>query len=204
MPTLEHEANVRAWDWIQQWARLYPAGELNLRSDRLAGANGLFGERALAATISADNAVATLKATFPDLDYRTGAVPHAPGGRNGTWGGGVGHIIPHGAKHVKEAKVFMRWIATEGQWILYQHLGEFPPYRPLVDRAIRALDRNDPRLPLFAQMEARNPRPPLWANVIGKLISAENTQIISLRTTPREALSNLQREIAPLYRQLMQ
>lgn len=96
----------------------------------------------------------------------------------------------------------MRWIATEGQWILYQQLNEFPPRRSLADRVVRSLGRNDLRLPLFMQMEARNPRPPLWANVIRKLISAESAQVITGRANPREGLANLQREVLPLYKAL--
>ena len=111
------------------------------------GAAGYFVDGSLAATTAADNSVKTYITIAPDLVFRTGEIPHAEGGRNGTWGGGVGHIIPKGTKHPKEAKEFMRWIALEGMWILYQQLEQFPPHRQLADRAIRQLDRNDLRLP---------------------------------------------------------
>jgi multiple sugar transport system substrate-binding protein len=202
LPTLENELNVRAWDWVQDWAQRYPPGQYSLTAQRASGFAGNFMDRSLAAVIAADNSVRTYTTVAPDLTFRTGEVPHAEGGRNGTWGGGVGHIIPRGTKYPKEAKEFMRWIATEGQWILYQQLNEFPPRRSLADRVVRSLDRNDLRLPLFTQMEMRNPRPPLWANVIRKLISAESAQVITGRVNPREVLANLQREVLPLYKAL--
>lgn len=201
LPTLEHEGNVRAWEWVRDWAQRYPTGQYSLVARRTSGAAGYFVDGSLAATTAADNSVKTYTTIAPDLVFRTGEIPHAEGGRNGSWGGGVGHIIPKGTKHPKEAKEFMRWIALEGMWILYQQLEQFPPHRQLADRAIRQLDRSDLRLPLFLQMEVRNPRPPLWANVIRKLISAEN-QVISGTVNPREVLANLQREILPMYQAL--
>lgn len=201
MPTLTKEENIDAWHWVQGWAQRYPEAQYNLASEGLSGANGLFVSGALAATVAADNTVASYNAVAPDLNFRTGEIPHAPGGRNGSWGGGVGHVIPKGAKHPDEAKIFLRWIANEGQRILYEHLGEFPTSMKVADPIISSLPMDDPRVPLFNQVGERNPRPPLWAPVIRALIR-EEAKIRSMEETPRNVLENLQRQFVPEYEKL--
>lgn len=205
VPTLDKEENVRAWEWVQDWARRYPLGKLNLVAlQGTSSAYGYFLGGSFAAVTGADNFVSTIRRFFPDLNFRTGEVPHPGGGRNGTWGGGIGHVIPRGARHLPEAELFLRWLAEDGQRILYERLAQFPTRRAVGDRVRRSLSPDDRRLPLFAQMAVRNPRPPLWANVLGKLITAENAEIIPLKSNPRDVLHNLQREVAPLYAPLVE
>ena len=132
------------------------------------------------------------------MDFRTGPIPYPEGGRPGTWGGGVGHVIPAGTKHGDEAKIFVEFLATEGQRLLYEHHHEFPTNLSVANKTRAKLSPDDRRFPLFMQMEARNPRPPLWARLIQGLIGAE-PQILSLSATPDAVLQNLQRQLEPLY-----
>ncbi len=201
MPTLTREENIEAWHWVQDWAQRYPEERYDLAAGGLSGANGYFVSGSLAATVAADNTVASYRTAAPDLNFGTGRIPHAPGGRNGTWGGGIGHVIPKGAKHPDEAKIFLRWIATEGQKILYERLGEFPTSMSVAYPIIESLPMDDPRVPLFEMVAERNPRPPLWAPVIRALISAEGT-IRRMEDTPRNVLENLQRQYVPEYEKL--
>lgn len=201
MPTLTRRENIEAWHWVQEWAQRYPPSQFNMTTQGLAGANGMFAAGTLAATIAGDNTVASLQAVAPDLNFATGRVPHPPGGRNGTWGGGVGHVIPKGTQHLDEAKAFLAWIAKEGQRILYEHLGEFPTSIAVAQPIIESLSRDDLRVPLFDQVAERNPRPPLWAPVIRALLSAES-RILSLSETPQNVLEDLQRQFEPQYERL--
>ena len=201
MPTLTRQENVEAWHWVQEWAQRYPPGQFNLAATGLSGANGQFVAGTLAAMTAADNTVASLQAVAPELNFRTGRVPYPPGGRNGTWGGGVGHVIPKGTRHLDEAKRFLHWIANEGQRILYEHLGEFPTGVRVAEPIIASLPHDDLRIPLFNQVGERNPRPPLWAPVIRALLR-EESRIIQMQDTPANVLENLQREFVAEYERL--
>lgn len=201
-PTLTDPGNVAAWEWMQDWARRFPLNALSLQ----AKGSGSTGQRELlagtiVATTGADNFGANIKQYAPELNYRTGEVPHPPGGRNGTWGGGIGYIVPKGAKHVREAEVFLQWLATEGQKILFEDMDQFPTNLVEADWAKRQLQPTDPRLPLFNQMGERNPRPPLWSKVLSLLSSAQG-QVLSLKANPRDVLQGVQTQAIPLYQEL--
>lgn len=202
MPTLTRQENVDAWHWLQQWAQRYSPSQYALVEQGLTGATGLFASGSLAAVTAADNTVNSLYTAAPDLNFRTGSVPYPSSGRNGTWGGGIGHVIPKGARHPHEAKIFLQWIAHEGQHILYERLGEFPTNASLAEDAIGAMHMDDPRVPLFQQVNERNPRPPLWAPLIRALNSAEASTIRSITDTPINTLEDLQRQFVPRYEEL--
>ena len=191
---------MRAWEWMQEWAERYPPTQFNLEyAGPSASAHGRFMGGSYVAVTGADNLTATLARIAPDLNYATGETPHPEGGRNGSWGGGIGHVIPVGTQHKEEALAFLRWLSIEGQRILYERLAQFPTRREVADDVRRTIQPDDPRVPLFAQMDSRNPRPPLWASVIGRLNNVQANAIVTRTQTPSEALEALQREFMPQY-----
>jgi ABC-type glycerol-3-phosphate transport system substrate-binding protein len=200
-PILEAEANVRAWEWMQEWTTRYPPQNFRFATRGTSGAHGNFLAGCVAAVTAADNGAAQFLTLAPDLGFLTGRVPFPEGGRNGTWGGGLGWAIPRGStRNKREAIAFMQWLATEGALLNYAMRDEFPTNRAVAQKVIRTLKSDDKRIPMLNQMDERNPRPPLWSNVHGRLTSVFNSSIIGVsRGNPREALANLQREFVPLY-----
>ncbi len=204
MPTLNRDENARAWEWMQDWAQRFPPSQFSLSyAGPSASAHGRFMGGSYVAVTAADNSIANFQRIAPELNFAAGEAPHPAGGRNGSWGGGIGHIIPVGTEHKEEAITFLRWMSTEGQRILYKHHAQFPTRREVADEIRANIDPEDPRVPLFMQMDNRNPRPPLWAKVIGRLNSLQSSEIITLNQNPRDVLENLQREFGPQYEMLL-
>lgn len=202
LPTAERPEHVRAWEWFQEIAQQYPPAQYGFTAQGVSGAHGYFLGGSFAAVTAADNSVWRFQEYGPDVNFLTGAVPVPEGGRNGTWGGGPGHVIPAGAEHPEEARIFLQWVATEGQRILYDELSLFPTNIHEADRVRQALDPNDLRFPLWAQMGERNARFPLWTSMNPALNRAQNSLILNLQGSPGEALAQVQTEVLPLYQQL--
>lgn len=193
-PTLEAPGNVKAWEWVQDYAKQYPPGAMSL------GSGDPFMAGKLAMEANSSSYLGELEKYAPELNYMTGEVPHAPGGRNGTWGGGTAHIIPRGAKHPKEAMVFLKWLGSpEAQLEYYKRVALLPTNQEAIRSILQKLPARDPLVPLLRQMPSAHERPPLWSKLITRLISLEAAEIITLKRNPTDVLAGLQREMVREY-----
>ncbi len=195
--TLDLPANVTALEWVRGYLERYGAAARSFAS-KFGGTDGAFFQGGLALLPESTSFLGRLALNAPDLNYMTGEVPHAPGGRNGTWTGGHAHIIPRGARHRDEAVSFLRFLMRpETQFQYYKTTSAIPVHVQALQRALA--DARDPRLRnLLQQLPVAHGRPPGWVAMLGYL-SAAQTAVLDGRQSPRAALEAAQRQMEAVY-----
>ncbi len=196
-PTIDHPRNVDALEWLQSYVVRWGHAELSARA-----APTSFFNQELAMTAMHSFFINDLRTHAPDVTFQTGAVPHTPEGRNGTWAGGQVHIVPRAAENLSAAAKLLTYLAsTEVQLKIYEMTGRLPTHGEAV--SIIAERVSDQERHLLNQLPVANSRPPLWQDVLvnAGLIPAQ-TAVLTGAKSPIEALSDVQRVIVPKYAEL--
>ena len=181
-PTATHPNNIRAFEWIQQWAGFY-GGVTPVSVSIQQGTVGM----APVSTSDVGNLIGQ------GIEITTGRMPHAPGGSNGTWGGGQALGIPVNARNPELAKAVLRYFGTaEVQRRRFEH---FPTVFPANWEALQQIVRTLPRLyaALLEQLPQARARTPLWIDYYVRNLNPQMNQVVAGRLTPEAALENVQR-----------
>lgn len=191
-PVVDRPQNVEAFEWVLSYVRRYgyaPASQAGSLANFIAGKVGMIAEETgLLNRIKASPVGEALR-------VRAGAVPHMPGGRNGTWAGGTGHIIPVGARHYREALIFLDYLGSPAaQFTWYRLTGRLPTHVMALQQAYESAPAALQKV--IEQWHVANPRPPMWVYILvdvqGGLLPARN-QVLQQAKTPEEALNVVQR-----------
>ena len=126
--------------------------------------------------------------------FTTGRVPHPPGGRNGTWGGGTAVAVPAGVKNVDLALKLARFFGeTEVQ--IQRFLSPAGVVLPANWDALMTVGRQlDQRLwgPLLDQFPEARPRTPLWIEYYVNQLNPAMNAVVNGSKTPEKALEDVQ------------
>lgn len=185
-PTAALPNNIRAYEWIDEWAQHYDRN----RSPVQLSVSGLVkGTVAMLPGSTSDAALVVREGT----SFTTGPVPHPPQGSNATWGGGYAVGVPSSSssRAYTEAAQLVRYFATTD--VQTRRFREFESLLPANWKALRTIA---PSLPppyagLIAQLPDARPRTPLSGEFHNHLTQALNN-VIAGTTTPRAALEGVQ------------
>jgi len=197
MPTIDIEANRQAVHWVQDFAQ-----RLGAAAVRFPAGIGPFTAGQLSMSIEANVTYELARRTAPDLRIGVGAVPHAPGGRNGTWSGGYAHVIPAGAKHVAEAAAFLNFLNSPAMQVRqFEVTGGLPTGTAAFFEVLRR-PHEDGSLAFLEQLPVSNGRPPLWLAVHLALGDAMNA-VIHMQKSPEQVLAEVQQHMEQQFAEVL-
>lgn len=185
-PTATNPKNIEAFRWIRTWAQFYGTS-----SPVAAGWTGLANGTVGMTPGSSSEVARILEA---GTSFTTGRVPHPPGGRNGTWGGGTAVAVPAGVKNVDLALKLARFFGeTEVQ--IQRFLSPAGVVLPANWDALMTVGRQlDQRLwgPLLDQFPEARPRTPLWIEYYVNQLNPAMNAVVNGSKTPEKALEDVQ------------
>lgn len=181
-PTANHPNNILAFEWIQEWAQSYGGSSpvpVSIQQGTVA--------MAPVSTSDVGNLIGQ------GVDITTGRMPHAPGGTNGTWGGGQAIGIPKNAKNMDLAMEVLRFFGEAE--VQTRRFETFPTVFPANWDSLQEVVRTLPRLygALLEQLPEARPRTPLWIDYYVRNLNPQMNQVVAGRITPQAALENVQR-----------
>lgn len=182
-PTATLPSNVKAFEWIDEWARRYG----RTRSPVPGGAS--FDRGTLAMTIASTTNASNY--TRDKISFATSPVPHPPQGRKITWGGGYVVGVPSGAVNKTEAFKVLAFLASAKvqarRWLEFEALlpANWDGIRMVASRLDRAYE------PLLALLPYAVPRAPMDGEWYRALRESEDMMIAG-RMAPQEALERVQ------------
>ncbi len=183
-PTATLPQNIAAFEWIREWAQHYGG------STPVSGGRAGLAQGTVAMTTVSTSDVGWLLGQ--QVEVTAGRVPHAPGGRNGTWGGGQAFGIPYNAKNVDLAKKVLLYFGSER--VQLRRFEAFPTVFPANWNALARVVRTLP--PLYAALldqlpEARS-RTPLWIEYYVNQLNPAMNAVVRGTKTPTQALQDVQ------------
>jgi len=183
-PTATLPNNIRAFEWIQEWAQSY-GHQTPVQGGYTGFLNGTV-------AMVAESTSSTGRLLGEGVELIAGRVPHAPGGANGTWGGGQALGIPSNAANQEGAMKLLRYFGSEE--VQVRRFEQFPEAFPA---NWDALMRIAPTLPpaygaLLDQLPEARPRTPLWIDYYVRNLRPQVTAVVNGQTSPREALQTIQ------------
>lgn len=183
-PTANRPENVAAFEWIRTWA-----AAVGNRSPVGAGATGF---RAGTVAMSTESTSIVGQLLAAEVPFRTGRVPHPPGGRNGTWGGGQALSVPKNSPHPELALRLLRFFGETDVQI--QRFRRFPDVLPANWQALLTVGRELPAVygPLLDQLPEARPRPPLWLDYYVGQLNPAMSAVVAGKKTPVQALNEVQ------------
>lgn len=182
-PTATMDSNLRAFEWLDDWAQRYGRTRNPVRS----GPNFVNGT--VASTIgSTTNAANYLR---DEINFTVSPVPHPPEGRQITWGGGYAIGIPTAAQNKAEAQKLLRFFASPE--VQARRWREFESLLPANWDAVLDVARElDPvYMPLLDLIGLAVPRAPMDGEWYRELRAVQDA-VIAGTITPREALERVQ------------
>jgi multiple sugar transport system substrate-binding protein len=153
--TAAQPQNVRALEWVGEYARRYGDGRLRAFEGTFGQApGGPFPGGLVSFLHTTQGLIDELARTNPLLEYETLPLPPAPGqSRTSTWTGGFGYIIPRGAKQPDGAWHLMRYLGGDEGELLWTQTTLTLPVRVNVARAPYWQERGrDPRMKVFLDL----------------------------------------------------
>lgn len=189
-PTLDLPENVRAFHWMLEYVDRYgyaEASQAGTRDNFLAGRVGMMAEES--------GILLHMERSGIDLNVNAGYVPHEPAGRNGTWAGGGGHVIPAGAQNYEAALEFLAYLGSPQTQLKWYQLTHRLPTN--IEAARIMYEQSEgPLRNLLDQMTIANARPPMWVYILvdaeGGLLPNRN-RVLQRELTPEAALGQMQR-----------
>ncbi len=201
-PTANDPKNLAAFEWMAEWGKRFDGTLWPVARWQESFANGSLGM------------VAHANVTIPrfldqGVAFTTGRVPHASGGRNGTWGGGGGFVVPHNAPNKDAALRFLRHLGsaeTQEAWFdaTVASNSALQAQLPANTAAWGGLAERLPveYHPLLEQLGEINARTPLWvAYLVQQLIPATNAVVTGAKT-PSQALDDVQQHMLARFEEL--
>lgn len=184
-PTAAEPRNVAAFDWIRSWALSY--------GNKTPVQGALAGFQVGTVAMNADSTTVVGRLLAAGVPFKTGRVPHPPGGRNGTWGGGQALAIPVNATHKETASLLLRHFGSADVQI--QRFRQFPEALPANWEALLAIGRELPPEygPLLDQLPEARPRTPLWLDYYVRQLNPALNAVVAGQKTPQQALTDVQR-----------
>lgn len=185
-PTATLPENVAAFEWIREWGNFY-GNQLNPVT------GGFGGLQAGTVSMSAESTSVVNRLLEAGVPFVVGRVPHPPGGRNGTWGGGTAVGVPVNAPNMEWALKLARFFGEVDVQI--RRFEEQPNSLPANWDALITVGRQLPQVwwPLLDQLPEARPRTPLWIEYyVGQLNPAMNA-VVTGQKTPQQALADVQR-----------
>ncbi len=190
MPTVNTPKHVRAFEWIEEYAQRYPAG-LEAAARRGKSATSFY-DGVLAMYPSWNGHAALIETNNPDLEYGVGEVPHPPDGFNGTWMGGLSHVIFKGGSNPDDARTFLNWITRkEAEVAVYRRTNTLPTRRSALLEIRDEMSPTD--LKLIDQSTVAWGRPPLSGAFLQRVHRTALPQVTNLEVSPKSALDEAQR-----------
>jgi len=197
--TANHPNNVKALQWMADFAKKYDATQISGFIPGLTGPGGETGPfttRKVAMTPGGPWEIPTLETYAPDLEYGITFMPQGPGAEpNQSWVGGWTVGMPKGVKNREPAWEFLEWITTgEGTNIIWDTFGNFPGYKqsPAYEKIAQ-----DPTKKVFYDIlvETKHQRPvmPAQAFYAASLQRAVDSAIYGQKT-PQQALDDASAE----------
>lgn len=191
IPTANAPKNVEAMEWIRQWAQLF-----GNRTPIQGGATGFqIGNIAM----SPESTSVVSRYLDAGLRFTVGRVPHAPGGRNGTWGGGTAVGVPANAPNMELSLKLARFFGEAD--VQVERFLQAPHGLPANWEALLEVAGHLPPEfgPLLDQLPEARPRTPLWIEYYVNQLGPALTNIVLGNITPKEALDNVQRVMEARY-----
>jgi multiple sugar transport system substrate-binding protein len=153
--TADQPANIRALEWVGEYARRYGDRRLRAFEGTFGQApGGPFGAGLVSFFHTTQGLIDEIARSSPLLEYETLPVPPAPGqSRTSTWTGGFGYIIPRGAKQPDAAWHLIRYLGSDEGELLWTQVTLTLPVRVNVARAPYWQERGrDPRMKVFLDL----------------------------------------------------
>lgn len=193
-PTAALPQNIRAYEWIDEWAQFYGRN----RSPVQLGTTGFINGR-LALMPGSTSDAANLLAS--EVKFTVGYVPHPPEGRRLTWGGGHAVGIPTAAANAAEAAKLVRYFVEPDvqirRWRTFQSL------LPATWEALMVIgpELEPEYMALIDQLPYSVPRTPLSGEYHDQLTAAMNA-VIAASTTAQAALESVQIAMAARFAEI--
>jgi multiple sugar transport system substrate-binding protein len=193
-PTATRPQNIAAFEWIRGWAQHY--GGVTPVSG---GRDGLLRGTVAMTTVSTSDVGWLLG---QNAEVAAGRVPHAPGGGNGTWGGGQAFGIPANATSKDLAMRVLRYLGSES--VQLRRFEHFPTVFPANWSALARVVRTLPPLysTLLDQLPEARPRTPLWIDYYVNQLNPAMTAVVRGNKTPTQALHDVQLVMEERYAQV--
>jgi multiple sugar transport system substrate-binding protein len=176
--------NIAAFEWIQKWAQ-----SVGSQTPVTGGHNGFV---AGTVAMSAESTSSVNRMIAANVPFTTGRVPNAPGGRNGTWGGGTAVGVPINAPNPELSLRVARFFgSTEAQ---VERFSVAPDTMPANWDALLRVGQRLPKewIPLLDQFPEARPRIPLWIEYYVNQLTPALNNVVSGQLTPQQALMNVQ------------
>jgi multiple sugar transport system substrate-binding protein len=199
--TANHPNNVKALQWMTDFAKKYDATQISGFVPGLTGGGGETGpftQQKVAMSPMGPWELGALKQYAPDLQYGITFLPQGPDNAppRSSWVGGWTIGIPKGAKNKEAAFEFIKWLTTsdQGTTITHDPHGNFPGYKnaPSYQQI-----QQDPVLKPFYEIlvETKHQRPvmPAQAFYMSALQRAVDAAIYGQKT-PQQALDDASAE----------
>ncbi len=188
-PVVDTEPNREAANWISEFAQRLGSAVVQFPRGRGEFTSGL---RSMG--IEANVTYEQFRQTAPELRLGVGAVPHAQGGKNGTWSGGYAHVVPKGSKHIAEAVEFLNFLNSPRMQVRqFEVTGGLPTGTEAFFEVLEQ-PHDAARLAFLEQLPVSNGRPPLWLAVHLAVAAAMN-EIVAGDKSPEQALTEVQQHM---------
>ncbi len=196
-PTANEPANVKAFTWLKEWVQAIGGNPNPVQGSWEGLVNGT-----VAMTPGSATQIKNMNAA--NVPYTTGRVPHPPGGRNGSWGGTDGVGIPINARNKADAMLLLQYFANQdAQLVAWETLGTLPSNMNTMMRIMPRLTTQQQTL--LAQLQdviQDNNRCMLFQPYLNALNAAQS-QVFAGRTTPEQALIDVQATMTNLFEGLI-
>lgn len=190
-PTATLPQNVAAFEWIRGWAEMY--------GNVAPVAGGSTGFQNGTVSMSGESTSVVGRYLDAEVPFTVGRMPHAPDGKNGTWGGGTAVSVPINAPNPEWALKLARFFGETDTQI--QRFAATPNVLPANWDALITVGRELPIEygPLLDQLPEARARTPLWIEYyVQQLIPALNAVVAGTKT-PQQALVDVQRVMEVRY-----
>lgn len=186
-PTLNRRENVQAFEWMATYAQRFG-------TESALSAQGFnwdsFANERLSMMPAHHYAAEEFTAKNRSLEFWGAPVPHAPGGRNGTWSGGLALVVPKGVKNEAGASRFLRFMASTEAQVRYYTLTRALPTTLSGLRAVTELASPLERV-FMEQAAVGHWRHPFSSLIYGPLGTAQS-QVVNLQKPANQALDEAQ------------
>lgn len=196
-PVVNTEANREAANWIREFAQRLGAQAVQFPRGRGEFTSGL---RSMG--IEANVTYEQFRQTVPDLRLGVGAVPHAEGGKNGTWSGGYAHVVPVGSEHVAEAVTFLNFLNKPSMQVRQFEVTGGLPTGTAAFHEVLTERHDENRLAFLEQLPVSNGRPPLWL-AVHLALAASLGEIVADEKSPEQALVEVQQHMENQFAEIM-
>jgi ABC-type glycerol-3-phosphate transport system substrate-binding protein len=198
--TADQPANVRALEWVGEYARRYGDRRLRAFEGTFGQApGGPFAGGLVSFFHTTQGLIDEIVRSSPLLEYETLPMPPAPGqSRTSTWTGGFGYIIPRGARQPDAAWHLIRYLGSDEGELLWTQVTLTLPVRVNVARAPYWQERaRDPRMKVFLDLlPGARSRPVMpAAQTLWDELGVAVEQVRTGEQLPRDALEGVTRRV---------